>query len=287
MEQTVWGDLLFFVNFCMDFEGLFLTAKLLHKPFSLWRAALFSAFGAVYAVAALFFSTTGAMAFFLDLLVCYLMCLGTFFQKGKGRGVVLPFLFYFGVSFAVGGVMSGMASLLSHIELPLGSASGGVSTGTFFLLAAVGGVTTFLWGRITRSKRGARHADTTIEMAGKRVVVRGLVDTGNLMSDPLSARPVAILSERVAQRLFSPSLFALLQTGDTKGLATLPVKEAKRVRLLPTTTVTGEKMLAAVLPDLVTVDFGKGQERVDVLVAVAPVKVGFDECEVLLPAALR
>ena len=79
MEKTVWGDLLFLVNFCMDFQCLFLTAKLLHRRFFAWRAALASALGALYAVAALFFQTAGGVAFLLDCLTCLLMCLMVFF----------------------------------------------------------------------------------------------------------------------------------------------------------------------------------------------------------------
>ena len=58
MEQTVYVDLLFLVNFCMDFQCLFLAGKLLHRPFHVWRALIFASLGAVYAVAALFLSTS-------------------------------------------------------------------------------------------------------------------------------------------------------------------------------------------------------------------------------------
>ena len=71
MEQTVYGDVLFFVNFCMDFQCLFLTARLLHRPFRIWRAALASVLGALYACAALFLAVSGAVALLLDSGVCF------------------------------------------------------------------------------------------------------------------------------------------------------------------------------------------------------------------------
>ena len=137
MEQTVYGDILFFVNFCMDFQCLFLTAKLLHRPFSVLKGAIFSAFGAFYACAALFLSVSGAAAFFADCGVCFLMCWGTFGGKrGAFRQVFLPFGLYFGVSLAVGGIMSGMASLLSRFFVPSGAVEQTSCSWGFFLLAA-------------------------------------------------------------------------------------------------------------------------------------------------------
>ena len=92
MEQTVYGDILFFVNFCMDFQCLFLTAKLLHRPFSLWRALLSSALGALYACIALFLPVGGVAAFCADLLVCLVMC-GIMFlsQEERKWRFLIPF----------------------------------------------------------------------------------------------------------------------------------------------------------------------------------------------------
>ena len=140
MEQTVYGDLLFFVNFCMDFQCLFLTAKLLRRPFPLFRAVLFSALGALYACAALFLEATSGVAFLADLFVCLLMCAGVFLGRGQGLSCLpVPYALYFGVSFALGGVMSGMATLLSRLELPVFEQGGAGSAGAFFFLAALGG----------------------------------------------------------------------------------------------------------------------------------------------------
>ena len=62
-------------------------------------------------MAALFLPIHGVMAFLLDLGVCLLMCIGTFAGKSvRPRQILWIFLVYFGVSFAVGGVMSGMAT---------------------------------------------------------------------------------------------------------------------------------------------------------------------------------
>ncbi len=284
--DTVWGDLLFFVNFCMDFQCLFLTAKLLHRPFSLWRAALFSAFGALYAVVALFIHVPGWVAFFTDCTVCFLMCVGTFLEKRcNTASVFLPFLVYFGVSFAVGGAMSGMGALLSRLELPVSTTGGEVSTVTFFFLAAIGGVSTYLWGRVSRRHAGQKRAVLRIGLEGRAVALSAMVDTGNLLSDPVSGRPVVIVAKGAMDSLLSPALLQAL-FGGVAAMGELDGEQARRVRLLVANSVTGQGLLPALVPDWARLDTGRGEVAVEVLLAPASVRMGFDECQALLPAEL-
>lgn len=286
MIKTVWGDLLFFVNFCMDFQCLFLSAKLLRRPFSVWRGALASALGAVYAVAALFWQTNGLLALLADLGVGLLMCIGVFLGRDlKIRRILIPFGVYFVVSFAVGGAMSGMAALLSHVELPLGD-SNEVSSPLFFLLAAAGGALTFLWGRFCERRAKGSRAVLQLWLEGRESTLRCMVDTANLLRDPVSGKCVVIVSDARREVLLPQALSAVVEKGDPAGLSALPMTLARRIRLLPTATVTGEKLLLAVLPDRALVDGGNGPHPVELLIAFAPLVGNTDDCEALLPAEL-
>lgn len=287
MERTVFGDLLFFVNFCMDFQCMFLTAKLLRRRFLVFRAAIFSALGAVYAVAALFLEVPGVVAFFCDLAVCFLMCTGVFFERTRSLGgVPLPFLLYFGVSFAVGGVMSGMATLLSRLQISGGVASGGtLSSGAFYVLAAAGGISTYLWGRFCRHRAANDTAQLHISLAGQTLTVTAMVDTANLLTDPVSGHPVVLLSPHAVKRVFPPPLQGV--TAETlERITALPDDLARRVRVLCADTATGTGLLVAVSPDRVLLDRGKGATPTQVLLAAAPLRLHFTDCEALLPAEL-
>ena len=286
MTKTVWGDLLFFVNFCMDFQCLFLSAKLLRRPFSVCRGALVSALGAVYAVAVLFWQTSGLSALLADLGVGLLMCMGVFLERDlKIRRILIPFGVYFVVSFAVGRAMSGMAALLSHVELPLGESSE-VSSPFFFLLAAAGGVVTFLWGRFCERRTKGSRAMLRLVLEGREITLRCMVDTANLLRDPVSGKCVVIVSDTRLEALLPQELAAVVAGGDPTTLSTLPLALARRVRLLPTAAVTGERLLMAVLPDRALVDDGSGPHPVELLVAFAPLAGNTDDCEALLPAEL-
>lgn len=287
MEQTVYGDILFFVNFCMDFQCLFLTARLLHRPFSVWRGAVFSALGALYACAALFLSSSGTVAFLADCGVCWLMCVGVFYGRERGmRRVLLPFLLYFGVSMALGGVMSGTATLLSKVDLPPGSGRGQLSSVGFFLLAALGGAATLLWGRLCQRRAKGRRAELTLTMEGKSRSFRCLVDTGNLLRDPVSGRPVALIDKGAARALLPEAVLAVVGERDARGLTELPRDLVRRTRLIPAGTATGEGMLVGVLPDRAVLDTGKGGTEVALLIAPVALCASGEDYDVLLPAAL-
>ena len=335
MEQTVYGDILFFVNFCMDFQCLFLTAKLLHRPFPLLRAAIASAFGALYACAALFLSVSGVWAFAADLGVCLFMCALVFspkkhkaakassVQEGEGpptenadntfarhstnyipvsvdsderlhphrKGssltrLFLPFVLYFGVSFAVGGAMSGMAALLSHVEMPMGASTAELSFGVFFLLAVVGGALTFFWGRFCQRRALGTRAELTLVMNGETRAFSCMVDTANLLRDPVGGRPVALIDECAAQGFLPPVLLNAAKERHAAAIAAMPTEIARRVRLIPANTATGQGTLLAIAPDTALLDAGRGEVAVDLLVAPVPLAVDRDDYTVLLPAAL-
>ncbi|MBE6702059.1 MAG: hypothetical protein E7585_01420 [Ruminococcaceae bacterium] len=287
MEQTVYGDILFFVNFCMDFQCLFLTAKLLRRPFRLWRSVIFAAVGALYACVALFLAVSGIWAFLADCAVCFLMCAGAFWRKEEAFWrLLVPFALYFGVSFAVGGVISGMGSLLAHIEAPIGLDDGEISSVGFFLLAAVGGIATFLWGRFCQRRAKGRRVTLTVEWAGKRLVVEGLVDTGNLLRDPVGGKSVVLLKKERAKDFLPARLLAATERGHESAVAELPAELARRIRWVPASTAVGRGLLLAVSPDQAFLDVGKGNVAVELLLAPVILSEDLGECEALLPAEL-
>ena len=113
-----------------------------------------------------------------------------------------------------------------------------------------------------------------------------MVDTANLLRDPVSGKCVAVIAREKCALLSPAPLAVAVEKGDVYALATLPAEQARRVRLLPTSTVTGDGILMAVQPDGAFVDAGAGERPVELLLAFAPLRGNTDDCEALLPAEL-
>ena len=287
MEETVYADILFLINFCMDFQGLFLTAKLLRRPIFLLRLLLLSVFGAFYACVALFLSVSGPRAFCLDVAVCFLMCVGSFWKGGSGfRAIFAPLGVYFMVSLAIGGVMSGTATLLSRISFSPGAQTRSLGTGAFFALAAVGGGATCLWARLCQRRAKGMRAELSLCLRGRSLTVRCMVDTANFLKDPVGGRAVVLLEREAARGFLEEELLEAERTGGVGALSSLPPSLARRVRLIPAGSALGNGLLMAVAPDAAFLDAGRGRVPVEVLVAPARLELAGQGCEALLPAEL-
>ncbi len=284
MEQTVYVDLLFLVNFCMDFQCLFLTARLLHRPFSLKGALLASALGALYACAALFVPASAIAALVADLAVGLLMCGIVFLpQEEKKWRFLIPFGLYFGVSATVGGLMSAVSALLTRLSYQPPQGEGGSLS--FLILALLGGLATFLWGRLCQRRAKGKCVKLHLEYEGRELRVEAFVDTANHLCDPIGGRPVVVIDRVVARDLLPQVLLDAAERG-MAGLGLLPPALAKRVRMIPAATVTGRGILLAIAPDKALLDAGRGSHAVELLLSPAPLGGAAEGHKALLPPAL-
>ena len=79
---VVYADILFFINFCIDFICLYLSAKLCACPAGIARTALASALGGLYAIAALALDALPVPAKLpLHLLAAFVICFAAFCWK--------------------------------------------------------------------------------------------------------------------------------------------------------------------------------------------------------------
>ena len=274
MEAEVYIDLYFLVNAGMDFLCLMLTAVILHRRPRAWRVTAGAILGGLYACAALLSGASAGVGILLDLLVAGGLCAVTFGRKRLLRAVGVQLL----ISALLGGIMTLLFSLLNRMELPLEGADGdGISVWIFALLAALSGLFTLRGGRLLGGARRQRTVRVRAVLFGEKVELLALVDSGNLLRDPVSGRGVIVASREV--------LLPHLPRELTEEGLTVSHRLATRLRLIPMRTASGEGLLRAVLPDSLTVIEGDREEPCDYLVAIAELgdrAAGFDA---LFPAA--
>ena len=274
MGGEVYGDLLFLVNFSMDFLCGYLSARLLHRRIVPWRFCFAAALGGVYAVAALFLPRSGGGALMRDLGVCLLMCVLFF----GARGVPLRFFtaacgVFVGVSMAMGGMMTALFQLLNRLLPTLPERAGEEDGPSVWLFAVLAGASALagLWGgRLLRRSAARRFARLTVSVEGRSVEVQALLDSGNLCRDPISGKAVIFLAP-ARMRL-------LVGEGDPRADAL-----ARRFRLVPVETVGGRRLQRAYLPDRVTLRDAEGAREIDALIAPAETLAGAGVYEAIVP----
>ena len=153
MGQTVYVDLLFMINFSMDFLCFLLTSKLFGIKLSLGRSILAAAMGGVYSVAALFIGVGRGAALLIDVATCALMCAICFGGKKKNRSLPIYILTYLAISMMLGGVMTALFNLVNKLELPLPqNSSDGISVWMFAALALISAGVTLLGGALFKKR---------------------------------------------------------------------------------------------------------------------------------------
>ena len=292
MEVEIYADLLFLINGGMDGLCLLLTGRLLHRKTLPWRVFLAAVVGGLYAVVALFTQVGAGMSLLLDGLVCLLMCGMVFSGRGSGgvKGLLLSTGVYFFLSMALGGIMTALYYLLNRAGaadiLPfLTEESDGPTSWLFLLLALLGGGLSLWGGRLTRRAKRITFCTVTVELGNKRVDLRGMVDSGNLLRDPMGGRVVVCVEKDAITPILSPTLGQVMD-GIPPHRAHLTLSESKRVRIIPTATATGSSLLYGFLPDriLLTSEGEKQGREVDAVVAVTRIQT--DGVDALIPSEL-
>lgn len=260
MEQVVWGDVLFIVNFSMDFLALYITGRLLRLPPRTAALLISASVGGLYAVVSLFLSPPGnagrifsfAITAAVSLLMCYIVW--------GGSGAYIKSLFAFWtVSFALAGGMTALyAALGSWSErVELGGRArtlyGELPAGWLFVSAAASALVTLLGGRIIRRRAAVRGLDLRVSLCGATFDARALNDTGNLLRDPVGGLPVVIVSRDLLADRLPPDALALFDLANAR-LPSTDLRTLRRLRFIPASGVTGSSLLVALKPDSLLVN---------------------------------
>ncbi|WP_027088356.1 sigma-E processing peptidase SpoIIGA [Cohnella panacarvi] len=268
--MVVYVDLVFFTNLAVDGIVLLLTAKA--RRLYPARAKLIGAavFGALYAASMFVTDIPYAYSFAGKVIVSLVMVLITFGYGGPMQLLRNAGAFYT-VSFATLGGVIGLTYLVKSSGTSWAGMSftqdGGIVVrwpmqlgliAVAFLLSAW----LFHGTGETRRKRYDVEAliwDVEVRIEGRSWTVRGLLDTGNRLYEPLTRTPVMIMEASVwkdllpagwTDRLKGESADRLIAELGTSGSE--PYQWSHRLRLIPYRAVNGSpKLMLGIKPDAV------------------------------------
>ena len=277
MFTVIYADTLFFVNFSMDFLALFITASLSHAVVRPWRMTAAALLGALFALAEAIIG--GKLAGVLPRLIltaAWILTAIAMTRLAVGGGWRTLLLFA-GVNIGLGGLMTALLSLVMRLadslSIPRPDASPLSSPWLFAAIAIVSGIVSLLWGRA--GKKSRRRLDVTVRAFGGEVTLPMLIDSGNLLREPYSGRPVIV----VAAARIAPILPAALSSAAPADLASLPPELASGLRLIPTSGVTGARLLIGIQPERVMAD----GRTLDCMLAIDPAGTDYDGCGGIVP----
>ena len=244
MERVIYADVLFLMNLGCDLITVCLTSRLCEMILKPLKAISGAAVAAFLSVPVTLF-LTGIPSLIAGIPIASLMCL-----IAPGKTAFPELMRRTAITWSSACLLFGATSSVSQL---VNSAFG--KTGRIVAAAACAAAVplTLAAARIRRERAGKRSAYLKFSICGKTVGALCLVDSGDLLREPVSGDPVVIVASRAAQQLPKDVVDYLLT-----GSGEPPPAIAPRLRIIPAETLTGEQILRAVRPDGLSVN---GTER--------------------------
>ena len=255
--RVIYLDVLLALNFCMDYCILRAASALGGRPCLMRRLAAAAAVGACYAAGCVLLPAMGALP--LRLACCAGMA-AIAFSVRHVRMLVRQTLLVLLVSFVFGGCVFALEQLSGTSLSAGGALYAPVSRKTLLVAAAFAyGLSGLVFRGKARENRP--HGETVrLTFGGTVQECYLLVDSGNTLRDPMTGRPVLILTRAAAARLLPEELqFLPLLLG--KDNAAELVQRAQQAgytgwRLVSFQSVGGGGLLPCFRPDAVTREDG-------------------------------
>ncbi len=252
MEHVLYADILFFINFSMDFITLYLTSRLTSGPPAGVRFVLSAILGGIYGTLAVALGIDGVPGVLAAGAVSVIMVLISF-GTGNLTLILRRSAVFWGGAALLGGVMTALCSLGDSFGAP-GSSSGGTAIlflGSTLCLLAVKAMSHFKKRKILR---------ITVTLGNKRTVFDALCDSGNLVTDPMTGKPV-IIADKSVMHMIVPELCETPMA--------VPERLSSKIRMIPVKGIGGSGLLMGFIPDSISVADTSGEKNCSAIIAVA------------------
>ncbi len=279
--QTFYVDVYFLINFTVDLLALYLAVRVAHVRCGVARLCLAAAIGGAVAVVDVFLPSPSLIRplIFIGCLVitAVIVAPGASLRR---RGKLL--LLFATVSLLLGGAVSFCYSLLDRMlgDLEIEEV-GGENRGALILavlvLFSIGVIKLLIM--IFSDMLNEKTVTVEITVADTSVTADAMLDSGNLVKDPMNMNPVIFIKPSLAARLVPRCVTEL------NDLDKLDEDYRRRIRLIPVTRMNETHVMTGIRPDSVIVISGGKRESISCTVAIDREGGTYGGYEALAPLA--
>ena len=207
--MTVYLDVVFVENVLMNYIIIFATGVVIKTDCKKLRILLASCIGAVYTVVmyldVLPIYSNFIMKFVLSVAMVYIA-----FKPNGFRRLLKDLIIFYLVSFAFGGCVF---ALMYFLKPQMAEIRNGVFVGSYPIkVALVGALVAFVVVQISfklvKTKLNKKDVIYEVQLIidGKTVAIKALLDTGNLLKDPITGFPVIIVEQNSLTNVISDKI---------------------------------------------------------------------------------
>lgn len=263
--MTVYIDVVIGVNFVMNYLILKCVRGLSGcktRKAGIFRGALS---GALYAL----FMFEKSLSFLYRFPSTLLVAVFILFSAFRIKNNFIKLLFYFYItSFAFSGAVGFVGNILGVVIMENGMF---YTENSMWLVLAVGFLGFFIirYVMLHMKKNRVRYGEkTTVSVCieGKTTEIKGMLDTGNSLLDPITLYPVIVVEYESIKSILPAEIKEFMKEGNDLN-CNINRRYLSRIRLIPCNAVGNSEILKGFRPDYIKIE---GQEGLieDVIIAV-------------------
>ena len=196
IKITIYVDLIFFENLVMNSIILYATAIILKVKTKIWRMLISSTIGSVYAIALYITNLNIFNSVISKVILSIIMVYIAFNPQSAKKVCKYTVIFYF-TSFVFGGMALYLIYFIKPQDVLI---KNGMFVGDYILKVIIlGGILAFIVIKIslkiikTKINPKDMYCKVKISLNGKNVETIAMIDTGNLVKEPITNTPVIIV----------------------------------------------------------------------------------------------
>ncbi len=261
--KTIYIDVYFMINFTVDILAIFMASRMVHLKISIKKLIFTGTLGSVLATAELFIKnkiTHILLATLFLLLLILILC------KGVSTSRKLKFILSFYISaFLISGVVSFVYGLLdryidNHFIDTSDSTNRKAIIFSMIILLIIGALKLFIM--IFSDTVDEKTVGLHIDLGAKSIELEALIDTGNLVKDPMNMNPVIFIKRCEAEKIIPDSVINL------HDIDRLGNDFRKRIRLVPVTRGTATHVMTGVRVDRILIMKDKKAEEINATLVI-------------------
>jgi stage II sporulation protein GA (sporulation sigma-E factor processing peptidase) len=252
----------------MDFLALFAAGKILGLKLSVGRLCLSSTIGAVYCIFTFLYESEKIIIpeIIINIAVSVIMCFIAFNIDSLLRFTKI-FLIFYSACFMLGGGIEALYYLSGLIKFKdiqtdnlINTEFDVPSAQTIIIFAGICVFIIIISGTLFKRRSEIKETEIIIGFANKEVKLKAIVDSGNLLYDPISSLPVIVVNLNSIINLFDSKTLEFflndsityLSGNDLNDFENMKKFQTLKFRLIPLKSIAGvNNILPAFSPDYI------------------------------------
>lgn len=212
--MTIYLDVVFLENISMNSIILYATGVVTKTKCKIWKILLSSLIGAIYVIGTYLSNSY----IYLNLISKILLSISMVYIAFNPKNLKLLFkyvIIFYLTSFVFGGCAFFLLYYIKPQEILY---KNGFLTGTYpikiaFLGAMIGLVIISIAFKIIKNRlsKNDMFCDLKIKYKNKIVLVHAMIDTGNLLKDPITRMPVAVVQKNMLEKIIEKDVLDSLE----------------------------------------------------------------------------